>query len=113
MPRQLTVNVQGSLGLDDGQRLIDELERATGLTWRAEPVEDDGHLTGNIVDIVLVTVVSESTKLVYGAVAERARERIEQWRREHLDKPEYTLTEETVAEAGAENAQPEEHEAGA
>jgi hypothetical protein len=113
VPRQLTVNVQGSLGLDDGQRLIEELGRATGLTWRAEPVEDDGHLTGGIVEIVLVAVLGKSTELVYGAAVEKARERIEQWRREHLDKPEYILTEETTDESGAENAQPEEHEAGA
>ena len=111
MPRQLTVNVKGSLGLDDGELLIGELERATGLTWRAEPVEDDGHLTGGIVEIVLVAVLGKSTELVYGAAVERARERIEQWRRERLDKPEYTLAEQSTAEAGAENAQPEEPEA--
>jgi hypothetical protein len=107
VPRQLTVNVQGSLGLDDGERLIEELERATGLAWRAEPVEDDGHLTGGIVEIVLVAVLGKSTELVYGAAVEKVRERIEQWRRGHLDKPGYTLTEETTAE----NAQPEDPEA--
>lgn len=111
MPRQLTVNVQGSLGLDDGERLIDELEQATGLTWRAEPVEDDGHLAGGIVEIVLVAVLGKSTELAYGAAVEQARKRIDQWRRGHLDKPEYTLTEETTDEAGGENAQPEEPEA--
>jgi hypothetical protein len=111
VPRQLTVNVQGSLGLDDGQRLIDELERATGLTWRAEPVEDDGHLTGGIVEIVLVAVLGKSTELVYGAALEKARERIEQWRSEHLDKPEYTLTEAATDGAATEDVQPEEHEA--
>jgi hypothetical protein len=97
--KRLTVNVRGSLGLDDGRRLTDELEQATGLVWRGEPVKEDGHLDGGIVEIVLVAVLGKTTELAYGAVMEKARGRIEQWRRERLDKPDYTLIEETVAGA--------------
>ena len=101
MATQLTVRVHGSLGLDDDRRLIDGLEQATGLAWRREPAKADDHLDGGIVEIVLVAVLGKTTELVYGAVAEKVRDRIEQWRREHLDETDYTLTRETVADAGA------------
>jgi hypothetical protein len=99
MAKRLTVSVRGPLGLDDGRRLTDELEQATGLVWRGEPVKADGHLDGGIVEIVLVAVLGKTTELAYGAVMEKARGRIEQWRSERLDKPDYTLIEETVAGA--------------
>lgn len=118
MTRRLTVNVQGSLGLDDGERLLDSLERSTGLEWRLEQAGDDGHLSGGIVEIMLVAVLSKSTELAYGAVAEKVRERVEEWRRGRLDPPEYSLVEqgpveteaptETDAETAA--AQPEARE---
>jgi hypothetical protein len=96
------LSVNGALGLDDGRRLIDELGQATGLEWWLEPVPTDGHLTGGVIEIVLVAVLGKSTELAYGAVLEKVRDRAEQWRREHLDKPEYTLAEETVPGADAE-----------
>lgn len=92
MARQLTVDVTGgALGLDDGKRLAEELERATGVTWQLAPAADDGHLSGGIVEIVLVAVLEKSTELAYAAVLDKARERIERWRRERLDKPDYTI----------------------
>jgi hypothetical protein len=97
--KRLTVRVYGPLGLDDGPRLIDELEQATGLVWRGEPVRADGHLDGGITEIVLVAVLGKTTELAYGVVLEKARGRIEQWRSERLDKPDYTLTEETAVGA--------------
>ena len=110
MAKQLTVRVRGPLGLDDGRRLIDELEQATGLVWRDEPVKGDGHLDGGIVEIVLVAVLGKTTELAYGAVMEKARGRIEQWRRERLDKPDYTLTAETVASGDDSGPQAPESE---
>jgi hypothetical protein len=114
------VNVQGSLGLDDGERLLDSLERSTGLEWRLELAGDDGHLSGGIVEIMLVAVLSKSTELAYGAVAEKVRERVEEWRRGRLDPPEYSVVEqgpveteaptETDAEAETVAAQPEARE---
>lgn len=97
---RLTVSVHGSLGLDDDRRLIDELEKATGLVWRREPAKDSGHLDGGIIEIVVVAVLGKTTELAYGAVVEKVRSHIEQWRREHLDETDYTLTEETVTDAG-------------
>lgn len=107
MTRRLTVSVQGPLGLDDGQRLLDSLRHSTGLEWRFEPVEDDGHLSGGLVEIVLVAVLSKSTELAYGAVVEKVRDRVEEWRRGRLDKPEYELVEH-AADAGGEDGEPEE-----
>lgn len=104
MTRRLTVNVQGSLGLDDGQRLLDSLERSTGLEWRLEPVQDDGHLSGGIVEIVLVAVLSKSTELAYGTVVEKVRGRVEEWRRGRLDQPDFELVEHgAAAEVGNED----------
>lgn len=100
MAMQLTVSVRGALGLDDDRRLIDELQKATGLSWRHEPTQADGHLDGGIVEIVLVAVLGKTTELAYGAIVEKVRSHIEQWRREHLDETDYTLTEGTVADAG-------------
>lgn len=114
MATRLTVNVQGSLGLDDERRLLDELARATGVEWRTEPVEDDGHLSGGLVEIVLVAVMSKSTELAYEAAIVKVRKRLDQWRSERLDKPEYTVAEETVAEheESGEDGQPEESASG-
>lgn len=109
MAKRLTVSVRGPLGLDDGGRLIGELEHATGLVWRDEPVKAGRHLDGGIAEIVLVAVLGKTTELAYSAVMEKARSRIEQWRRERLDKPDYILTEETVADA---DEPPERAEAG-
>lgn len=97
---RLTVSVRGSLGLDDDRRLIGELEKATGLAWRREPVKAGDLLDGGIVEIVLLAVVGKTTELAYGAVVEKVRSGIEQWRREHLDETDYTLAEEIVADAG-------------
>lgn len=97
---QLTVSVRGSLGLDDDWRLIDELQKATGLAWRGEPAGADDHLDGGIVEIVLVAVLGKTTELAYNAVVEKVRSRVEQWRRERLDELDYTIAEETVATAG-------------
>lgn len=99
MATQLTVSVRGSLGLDDDQRLIDELQRATGLVWRGETAEANEHLDGGIVEIVLVAVLGKTTELAYSAVVEKVRTHVEQWRRERLDAPDYSLAEEIVADA--------------
>jgi hypothetical protein len=88
---ELTVTVRGALGLDDEQRLIAELERATRLGWRAERVGDSGHLAGGVVEIVLVAVLTKTTELAYEAIVQEVRDRVEQWRREHLDKPQFTV----------------------
>jgi hypothetical protein len=99
LARQLTVRVKGSRGLDDDQPLLKTLEDSTGLKWHLESVRDEGHLSAGIVEIVLVAVLSRSTELAYGAVVEKVRTHVEQWRDKYLDKPTYEITEESVAEA--------------
>jgi len=103
--RELTVSVRGTLGLDDGAHLLDALESSTGLEWRLAPAPDRGHLSGGIAEVVLVAVLSKSTELAYGAVVEKVRDRVEQWRRGRLDRPEYELGEQSVAAEAPEAAE--------
>jgi len=97
---RLTVSVRGSLGLDDDRRLTDELTTATGLAWRLEPAPAGDHLDGAVTEIVLTAVLGKTTELVVGAVVEKVRERLDQWRGEHLDEPDYVITRTTADEAG-------------
>ena len=114
MATRLTVNVQGSLGLDDEQRLLDELAHATGVEWRTEPVEDDGHLSGGLVEIALTVLLTKGTDVAFDAAIANVRKRLDHWRSERLDKPEYTVELETVAgDEDADDAdQPEESASG-
>ena len=104
MARKLTVTVQGTLGLDDGRRLVDDLSRTTGLEWRLTSNADGDHLSGGIEEIILTAVAGKTAELAYNAIVEKTRDRIQQWRLEHLEKPHYTLADAPLPE-DAEDAE--------
>lgn len=98
MARLLTVRVKGSSGLDDDQRLLDSLESSTGIRWRLESVPDEGHLSADFVEIVLAAVLGRTTELVYSDVMKKVHKTVEEWRDRYLDKPDYEISEQTVAD---------------
>ncbi|MGW2571661.1 hypothetical protein [Streptomyces sp. NPDC001537] len=91
MGTRISVSVGGLTGLDDRERLLAELEAETGLEWQARDVEQDGVLTGGIVEIVLVAVVGKATELAVSAAVDSAKKIVERWRSERLDPPEASV----------------------
>lgn len=97
------MSVKGLTGLDDPDRLLDELEAETGLPWRSRPVgEGDGKvLTGGIVEIVLVAVVGKATEMTVSAAVDAVKRVVERWRGERLDPPETSLDTESVPDSAS------------
>jgi hypothetical protein len=88
MATRIAVRLTGNLGLDDAERLLAELEAETELSWRDESPADDGrHLTGGLVELLLVAVASRGTELVFEGSVRRVRELVEHWRDRRLDPP--------------------------
>ncbi|MGW2833129.1 hypothetical protein [Streptomyces sp. NPDC001286] len=85
MAVKISVSVKGQLGLDDPDRMLGELAAETGLTWHRREVEEDGVLTGGIVEIILVAVVGKATEMTVSAAVDAAKHVVERWRGERLD----------------------------
>jgi hypothetical protein len=108
MATRIAVRLAGNLGLDDAERLLAELRAGTELSWRDEsPPDDARHLTGGLVELLLVAVASRGSEMAFEGTARRVRELVEHWRERRLDPPlaevevaEIEVVEVEVAEAG-------------
>jgi hypothetical protein len=107
MATRIAVRLAGNLGLDDAERLLAELKAETELSWRDEsPADDARHLTGGLVELLLVAAPGRSTELVFEGSVRHVRELVEHWRDRRLDPP---LTEVDVVEVEEpEGGEPEE-----
>ncbi|MDH6137595.1 hypothetical protein P3T37_007028 [Kitasatospora sp. MAA4] len=99
------MSLKGLLGLDDASRLLDELAAETGLRWHEEPVEEGKVLSGGLVEILLVAVASKTAEMAYEAAMERAKQVVERWREERLDKPEASVRAESLPDSEATGAE--------
>ncbi|MFF0388304.1 hypothetical protein ACFYS8_06345 [Kitasatospora sp. NPDC004615] len=105
MGTRISVSLKGPLGLDDASRLLEELAAQTGLGWREEPVDEGKVLSGGLVEILLVAVVSKTTELAFEAVLERVKQVVERWREERLDRPEAAVDAQALPGTEATGAQ--------
>ncbi|MBR7832887.1 hypothetical protein KDL01_06415 [Actinospica durhamensis] len=80
MATQITVRVTGDLGLDDAEELLRELRQQTGVEWSEQksPAEDDGHLTGGLVEILISAVVGKGVEMALDPVIDRVVDRVHQ-----------------------------------
>ena len=103
MATRISVSVKGLTGLDDPDRMLDELEAETGLSWSSRPVgEGDGKvLTGGIVEIVLVAAIGKATEMTVSAAVDAVKRVVERWRGERLDPPETSLDTESVPDSAS------------
>ncbi|WP_433453990.1 hypothetical protein ACQPXS_38075 [Streptomyces sp. CA-142005] len=102
MATRISVTVRGLTGLDDRERMLDELEAETGLSWRASAVDQGKVLTGGIVEVVLVAVVGKATEMTVSAAVDAVKRVVERRRRERLDPPETSVGTESVPDSAAE-----------
>jgi hypothetical protein len=112
MGTRITVTLKGSVGLDDADLLLAELENQTRLDWHREDRPDDKHLVGGFLEILLVAVTSKSVEMAYEnafekvrelQLREKVREIIERWRETHLDPPDASI--ETTPVEGSDEAE--------
>lgn len=97
MATRISVSVKGLVGLDDPGRMIEELEAATGLSWRQEPVEEK--TLGAFTEIVLGAMVSKAAEMALQGVVDQV---VRRWRRERLDPPEISVHTESVPDGEAD-----------
>ncbi|MER6571519.1 hypothetical protein ABT288_36425 [Streptomyces sp. NPDC001093] len=102
MATRISVTVKGLTGLDDRDRMLDELAAATGLSWRSSPVDQGRVLTGGIVEVVLVAAVGKATEMTVSAAVDAVKRVVERWRDERLDPPETSVGTESVPDSAAE-----------
>lgn len=88
MTATISVKVEGPLGLDEPEQLLEELGRETGLTWRLETAGQDGTLDGGLAAIMLEAVLGGAVGAAVQVAVQRA---IETWRGRRLDPPPVTI----------------------
>ncbi|AOR29896.1 hypothetical protein BFF78_01300 [Streptomyces fodineus] len=96
------MTVKGPTGLDETDRMLDELEAETGLSWRSSAVDEGKVLTGGIVEIVLVAAVGKATEMTVSAAVDAVKRVVEHWRGERLDPPETLVATQSVPDLAAE-----------
>jgi hypothetical protein len=101
---RISVTVKGPIGLDDPERMIAELQKATGLSWRPQAVDEGKVLAGSIATIVLTVVITKGTEMSVVAALDAVKRVVERWRSERLDPPETTIDNESVPDADATDA---------
>ncbi|MCL8013111.1 MULTISPECIES: hypothetical protein [Streptomyces] len=84
MTATISVKVEGPVGLDDPQELLEELGQATGLAWRLEPAGRDGTLDGGLAVTMLQAVLGGAVGAAVQAATQLA---VDNWRRRRLDPP--------------------------
>ncbi|CAL9392708.1 hypothetical protein SUDANB6_01295 [Streptomyces sp. enrichment culture] len=88
MTATISVKVEGPVGLDEPEELLEELERETGLAWRMETAGRGGTLDGGLAVVLLEAVLGGAVGAVVQAAAQRV---IENWRGRRLDPPSVTV----------------------
>ncbi|MGW7529137.1 hypothetical protein [Streptomyces sp. NPDC054783] len=104
MATRISVTVKGLTGLDDLDRMLEELAAETGLSWRSSAVDQGKVLTGGIVEIVLVAAVGKATEMTVSAAVDAVKRVVERWRSERLDPPETSVGTESVPDSAAQPA---------
>lgn len=102
MAVRISVSVTGLTGMDDSDRMLGELEAATGLSWRPRTVDKGKVLSGGIVEILLEAVVAKAVEMSVEAAVDAARKVVERWRSERLDPPETSVDTEVLPEPDAD-----------
>lgn len=100
------MSVKGLFGLDEPERLLDELTARTQLSWQQQEV-DQGKNLGGIVEILLIAVVTKTADMTVEAAVDAVKGVIGRWREERLDPPEASIrTEpEPQSDGGATDAE--------
>ncbi|MEU0744353.1 hypothetical protein [Streptomyces sp. NPDC006134] len=88
MTATISVKIEGPVGLDEPEELLEELGRETGLSWRLETAGRGGTLDGGLAVVLLEAVLGGAVGAVVQAAAQRA---IETWRGRRLDPPSVTI----------------------
>lgn len=88
MTATISVKVEGPVGLDEPEQLLEELGRETGLTWRLETAGQDGTLDGSLAAIMVEAVLGGTVGAAVQVAVQRA---IENWRGRRLDPPPVTI----------------------
>ncbi|GAA2522729.1 hypothetical protein GCM10010276_87250 [Streptomyces longisporus] len=90
MATRISVSVKGLFGLDEPERLLDELAARTRLSWHQQEVDQEKNL-GGIVEIVLIAVVTKTADMTVEAAVQAVKDVIGRWREERLDPPEASI----------------------
>jgi hypothetical protein len=93
---RISVTVKGRMGLDDPDRMLGDLTRATSGPWRAHEVDNGPVLTGGIVEILLTAVIGKGVAMSADAVVDVVKDRLKQWRATRLDPPEMVVDTDPV-----------------
>jgi hypothetical protein len=101
MTAMISVKVEGSVGLDEPQELLEELGRETGLDWRLETVGQKGTLGGDVAFTLLEALLEGAVGAVIGVAAQRA---VDTWRGRRLDPPTVTIVFQMPQTPGAPGA---------
>jgi hypothetical protein len=88
MTAMISVKVEGPVGLDEPQELLEELGRETGLDWRLETVGQKGTLGGDLAFTLLEALLEGAVGAAVGVAAQRA---VDTWRGRRLDPPTVTI----------------------
>jgi hypothetical protein len=86
------------MGLDDPDRMLGDLARATGMSWQAREVDQGAVLTGGIVEIVLTAVIAKGVNMSAEAAVEAVKDLVKRWRATRLDPPEMVVDTEPVSD---------------
>ena len=101
MTAMISVKVEGPVGLDEPQELLEELGRETGLDWRLETVGQKGTLGGDIAFTLLEALLEGAVGAAIGVAAQRA---VDTWRGRRLDPPTVTIVFQVPQTPGAPGA---------
>jgi hypothetical protein len=86
---RVTVKLTGAIGLEDADRLLNELTKETGLDWHEESPPDVKNL--GVWDLLLTAVISgaagKGAEATVEATSDRVREVVRRWRDRRLDPP--------------------------
>jgi hypothetical protein len=88
MTATISVKVEGPVGLDEPEELLEELGRETGLVWRLEPTGQHGTLDGGLAVMMLEAMLGGAVGAAVQAAVQRA---IDNWRGRRLDPPPVTV----------------------
>lgn len=104
MTAMISVKVEGPVGLDEPEELLEELGQETGLAWRLDAEGEKGTLDGGLATTLLVALLSSGVGAVAQVAAQRA---IDNWRDRRLDAPTVTIVVIQPREASQPGQDPE------
>jgi hypothetical protein len=91
MATRISVSVDGLVGLDDQERLYDELTAETGLSWHRADPPDRGRVLSGVMEILLVAVVSKSGEMALEAAVGAVQRVVQRYRARSMDPPDVRI----------------------